>query len=104
MRGIVLVATLVLAGCASAPKEAATPPPVAEYKVPLLMADGSMSELTVEDGKPGEGVRILFCKELPGVLACLADDNGRQAWLMIPFGDGPPPGDPKKFISFRAGQ
>lgn len=101
MRVSVLVVVLMF-GCASVPKEEPQPPPVAEYKVPLLLADGSMSELTVEDGKPGEGVRILFCKELPGVLACLADDNGRQAWLMIPFGEGPPGEDPKKSISFRA--
>lgn len=97
LKPMLMLMTCFICGCASAPKEAAqeSPPPVDEYQVPLIMADGAMDEITVEDNKPHEGLRIIFCKELPGVLACLANRNGKQEWLTIPFGEAPR--DPKEF-------
>lgn len=55
-----------------------------EYEVPLLKADGTMDKLTVEDAHPELGVRVVFCKEMPGGLICLTDEGGKQGWLQIP--------------------
>lgn len=89
---LVLATCLIGCGCSVFPDREA-PPPIApltvEYEIPLLRMDGSIEKLTVEDSKPEDGIKIVFCKELPTMLACLVDENGKQEWMAVPVAQAP---------------
>ena len=88
MRVLIRAVVVVLVGCGCSAKPAKPEAPAAsEYQIPMLLADGTIGSLTVE-ASPGDP-RFVFCKELPGQLACLVDDAGRQVWVAVPFAPDP---------------
>ena len=73
------------AGCASGPAPIAeAPPSLTEYAVPLIFSDGHIEQIIVEDSKPEEGVRMIFCKDMPAQIMCLASVNGQGRWMSVP--------------------
>ena len=78
-----------LAGCASAPASLAEPAqepasPPTEYPVPLIFSDGHVEQIIVEDSKPEEGVRMIFCKDMPAQILCLTSVKGVAQWMSVP--------------------
>lgn len=77
-----------LAGCASAPVPLTEPAPqpaqLTEYPVPLILQDGRIDTIVIEDGRPQEGTRFIFCKDTPSQIVCLASVNGVAQWLAVP--------------------
>jgi hypothetical protein len=49
-----------------------------------MLADGTIDQIIVEDDRPEEQVRIIFCRDLPDKILCLASAKGMAQWLQIP--------------------
>lgn len=83
MRLSLMLSMLVLSGCAG--------PEVRpeEYLIPVIKADQTVERFTVEP-EPGETERMLFCMEMPGLVLCVAEKDGRAVQHMIPQPEPPP--------------
>lgn len=80
---------ICLSGCATTPQ--APPvvepenPTAGEYQIPVVKADGSIEQFTVD---PDPEQTFLFCIEMPGAAVCIADQSGRAVQFVFPMPQG----------------